>query len=193
MADSAVILVDYDNVRLIRDERTAGDVANNLADVVPASVAEAKRTFGDTKEIVFRLYGGWIDEKGLHSHKAQWLTTALAWYRGRMSGVIVKPSLVTALACRTMDTLLGTVRNSRAGYQQKMVDTMMVVDAIHYARDEAVPTLLFSDDEDLLPAALAVSAMAPGVPFHWLRRRKVGSALNDGLLKRAKVTIGSVA
>ena len=62
-----------------------------------------------------------------------------------------------------------------AGYQQKMVDTMMVVDAIHYARDEAVPTLLFSDDEDLLPAALAVSAMAPGVPFHWLRRRKVGS------------------
>src|SRR5687768_5127705 len=38
MPESAVILVDYDNVRLIREERTAGDVASNLADVVPLSV-----------------------------------------------------------------------------------------------------------------------------------------------------------
>ena len=74
MADSAVILVDYDNVKLIRDERTAGDVANNLADVVPASVVEAKRAFGDITEIAFRLYGGWVDEKGVHSYKAQWLS-----------------------------------------------------------------------------------------------------------------------
>src|SRR6266545_2552084 len=98
MVDAAVILVDYDNVRLIRDERTAGDVANNLADVVPASVIETIQTFGSVKEVTFRLYGGWIDEKGVQSLKAQWLLTALAWYRGRLSGTIVKPSMVTSLA-----------------------------------------------------------------------------------------------
>jgi hypothetical protein len=192
MVDSAVVLVDYDNVKLIRVERTAGDVGNNLAELVPAAVGEAKKVLGDIGEIVFRVYGGWIDEKGIHSFKAQWLLTALSWYRGRSSGTIVKPSLVTALACRTTDTLLGTVRHSSAGYQQKMVDTMMVADAIHYTRDESLPIVLFSDDDDLLPGALASSVMAPRVPFHWLRRRKVGSALNDAVLKRARVTIGSV-
>lgn len=192
MADSAVILVDYDNVRLVRDERTAGDVANNLADVVPLAVAEAARVFG-VKEAAFRVYGGWIDERGVHSYKAQWLVTGLAWYRGRQSGTIVKPLLVTTLACRSMDTLLGTVRRSNAGHQQKMVDSMIVVDAIHYCRDEGLPVMLFSDDEDLLPAALAAASMAPRTPFHWLRRRDVGSALNDALLKRAKISIGSAS
>lgn len=193
MPDSAVILVDYDNVRLIREERTAGDVASNLADVLPLAVAEAARVFG-AKEIAFRLYGGWIDERGVHSYKAQWLLTGLAWYRGRHSGAIVKPSLVTALACRSMDTLLGTVRRSQAGqHHQKMVDSMIIVDAIHYCRDEGLPIMLFSDDEDLLPAALAAASMAPQAPFHWLRRRDVGSALNDALLKRAKISIGSAS
>lgn len=192
MPDFAVILVDYDNVRTIRDERTAGDVANNLSDVVPLSVAQAARIFG-AKEVAFRLYGGWIDDKGVHSRKAQWLRTGLSWYRGRHSGAIVKPSLVTSLACRSMDTLLGTVRRSPMGLQQKMVDSMMVVDAIHYCRDECLPIMVFSDDEDLLPAALAVASMAPGTPFHWLRRRNVGSALNDALLRRAKVSLGSTS
>ena len=36
MPDSAVILVDYDNVRLIRDERTSGDVASNLTPTIVA-------------------------------------------------------------------------------------------------------------------------------------------------------------
>lgn len=192
MADSAVILVDYDNVKSIQDERTAGDVANNLADVVPLSIAEATRVFG-VKEVVFRAYGGWVDERGVHSYKAQWLLTGLAWYRGRHSGAIVKPSLVTALACRSMDTLLGTVRRAGPRYQQKMVDAMIVVDAIHYARDEGAPVMVFSDDEDLLPAALATASMAPLTPFHWLRRRGIGSALNDVLLKRAKISVGSVS
>jgi hypothetical protein len=55
MVDAAVVLVDYDNVKLIRIERTAGDVGNNLADVVPAAVVEAKRVLGDIGEIVFRV------------------------------------------------------------------------------------------------------------------------------------------
>jgi hypothetical protein len=192
MPESAVILVDYDNVRPTREERTAGEVEANLAALIPCTVAEAARVFA-VKELAFRLYGGWIDESGVQSHRAQWLITNLDWYRGRHSGTIVKPCLVTALACRPMDPLLGTVRQCKTGRRQKMVDTMIVVDAIHFCRDEGLPIMLFSDDDDLLPAALGAASMAPKVQFHWLRRRPVGSALNDAMLTRAMVSLGSAS
>lgn len=74
-------------------DRADGD--SIYAHTVRCAVDEVKRAFGDVAEVAFRVYGGWIDERGVHSSKAQWLLTGLAWYRGRFSGTIVKPSLVT--------------------------------------------------------------------------------------------------
>jgi hypothetical protein len=173
MPELAVALVDYDNVK-IQEDRNAGDVGINLADVVPTVVAEAVRALDQPKELLIRIYGGWIDEQGQHSRRAQWLLVGLGWYRGRSGRTIVKPTLVTSLACRTSDTLIGTVRQTSTGPRQKMVDNIIAVDAQYFARDRSLPVVIFSDDDDLVPAALATSSMAAALHFHWLRRRKAG-------------------
>ncbi len=189
MPQVAVALVDYDNVKPGED-RNVGDVVSNLADVVPKVVLEAHGAFEQPKELLVRVYGGWVDERGQHSRRAQWLLTGLPWYRGRSGSTIVKPTLVTCLACRNADILIGTVRYSSAGLRQKMVDNMITVDALHFVRDCDFPVLLFSDDDDLVPAALAAKP-ASASRIHWLRRRKAGSGMNDALLRRAGVTLGS--
>jgi hypothetical protein len=192
MADLAVALVDYDNVK-IQEERNAGDVDINLAALVPIIVSEAEKALDQPKELLIRVYGGWIDEQGQHSLRAQWLLVGLGWYRGRSGGTIVKPTLVTSLACRTSDTLIGTVRKSLSGgTRQKMVDNLIAVDAQYLSRDRNLPIVVFSDDDDLVPAALAASSMAAALRLHWLRRRKVGSGMNDALLRRAGITFGSI-
>ncbi len=190
MTDLAIALVDYDNVRT-KDERTPGDVVMNLGEIIPPIVAEAERSLAQPRELVVRVYGGWVNERGHQSRRAQWLLTALAWYRGRRGNAIVKPSLVTALACRSSDVLLGTVRESETGVRQKMVDAMLGLDALHFARDQSLPVLIVSDDDDLVPAALSARSLSTSCRVHWLRRRRPDSALNDSLLGRAGVTFGS--
>jgi hypothetical protein len=149
MTASAVVLVDYDNVRT-KDERTAGDVVLNLGDLIPPIVAEAERSLDQPQELAVRIYGGWVNERAQQSRRAQWLLTALPWYCGRRGRAIVKPSLVTSLACRTSDVLVGTVRGSEAGVRQKMVDAMLGFDALHFAREQSLPVLIVSDDDDLV-------------------------------------------
>jgi len=192
MPELAVALVDYDNVK-IQEDRNAGDVGINLSDLVPTVVSEAARALDHPKELLVRFYGGWIDEQAQHSRRAQWLLVGLSWYRGRSGPTIVKPTLVTSLACRTSDTLIGTVRQTPTGLRQKMVDNIIAVDAQYFARDRGLPVVVFSDDDDLVPAALAAGSIAGSVRFHWLRRRKVGSGLNDVLLRRAGITFGSTS
>jgi hypothetical protein len=192
MPELAVALVDYDNVK-IQDDRNAGDVGINLADLVPLVVSEAGRALDHPKELLIRVYGGWIDEQGQHSRRAQWLLVGLGWYRGRSGPTIVKPTLVTSLACRNSDTLIGTVRQTPTGLRQKMVDNIIAVDAQYFACDRRLPVVVFSDDDDLVPAALAAGSTAGSIRFHWLRRRKVGSGMNDALLRRAGITLGSTS
>jgi hypothetical protein len=188
MPELAVALVDYDNVKTKQD-RSAGDVGVNLADLLPALINETANLPERPKELLVRVYGGWIDERGRQSQRAQWLLAGLAWYRGRRGPTIIKPSLVTALACRTSDTLVGTIRQTPTGFRQKMVDILIAIDAIYFARDCGHAVVIFSDDDDLVPAALAASSMVRPLHFHWLRRRTAGSAMNDVLLQRAGVTI----
>jgi hypothetical protein len=74
-----------------------------------------------------------------------------------------------------------------------MVDIMIAVDAIHFLRDCQCPVLIFSDDDDLVPVAVAAGAWTPTVRFHWLRRRRVGMGMNDALLGRIGISFGSVS
>ena len=191
MTPLAIALVDYDNVRS-KEERTAGDVVINLMEIIPFVVAEAERSLAQPRELLVRMYGGWVNERGHQSQRGQWLLTALAWYRGRRGRVIVKPSLVTSLACRASDILLGTVRESGTGVRQKMVDAMLGLDALYFARDHSLPVLIVSDDDDLVPAALSVCSLSQAYRVHWLRRRRPDSGLNDRLLRRAGVSLGSL-
>ena len=110
MADSAVILVDYDNVKLIRDERTAGDVANNLADVVPASVVEAKRagrkSFGLPSKalsialveaiVMIMIYVGLVREYSSNVNMQNWVRTnfALGGYFLNYYGLLILAGLL---------------------------------------------------------------------------------------------------
>jgi hypothetical protein len=191
MPGLAVVLIDYDNVKL-STERNVGDVGANLADVLPVVVKEAIEALSNPEELLVRVYGGWIDENGRHSRRAEWLLTELSWYRGRSGPTIVKPSLVTSLACRTMDTLVGTVRQTPSGARQKMVDNLLAIDAMYFARDCGHAIMVFSDDEDLVPAALASSSLVSSLRFHWLRRRSADSAMNDLLLRRAGITLKAI-
>jgi hypothetical protein len=191
MAEVGVVLVDYDNVKTT-EEKTAGDVLTNLAELIPAVVSEAERALVEPRELLIRVYGGWINELGHQSRRAQWLLTTLSWHRGRRGRMIVKPALVTSLACCASDILLGTIRETGTGTRQKMVDTMLCIDALYYTQGCGLPVLVVSDDDDLVPAALASRALSSGARFHWMRRRQINSGLNDRLLRRAGVTFACI-
>lgn len=192
MTEPVMVLVDYDNVKS-RDEKNERDVEANLADLLPRVIAETSNEFGRPSELQLRIYGGWVDEHGRRTRRGEWVLVALSWHRGRSGRTIVKPSLITALACRPGDTLVGTARMTEKGIRQKMVDTMIAIDVMHFARDLMSPVVVFSDDDDLVPAFLAAQAAAGRTRVHWLRRRKVGSGMNDTLVRKAGVTLGSTS
>lgn len=194
MCKIAVALVDYDNVKATREDRSPGDVLLNLHEIVNTLVLETQRIEPMLGELLVRVYGGWVDEAGRFSSLAEWVLGALPSCRGRFRRVVVKPTLATALACRSDEPIVGTYRanlppSGRRG--QKMVDHLLALDAVFFAASQALPVILFSDDDDFVPAALAVPTMARDCRLHWLRRRTPGEGLNDASVGRAGVTFGS--
>lgn len=192
MTDPVLALIDYDNVRT-RDEHNMRDVESNLLEIVPTVVAEARREFHSPRELLMRVYGGWVDEQSQHTRRGEWVLVGLTWYRGRSGSTIVKPALATSLACRTRDMLVGTARQTPKGPRQKMVDNMLAVDVRHFGRDIGAQVMVYSDDDDLVPGLLSTTAHDHPVRVHWLRQRKVGSGMNDHLLRRAGITIASTS
>lgn len=73
-------------------------------------------------------------------------------------------------------------------FEQKMVDTMLVVDALHLARAQSATRLLLaSDDEDMIPCFLALMA-AGSEPVHMTRTGGFGEYY-AGILERDGITI----
>lgn len=184
----AVALVDYDNVKVLPDN-TKGNVVENLSELVPRLVAAARAMNAAVAELTVRLYGGWRDERGQYSRNAEWTLAALSWYRGRHTGVIVKPSLAMSIAAVSHIPITGTLRGWPKDPRQKMVDCMIAVDALEFARQPLFSVLLASDDDDLVPAALAAAATRAR-SLVWLRKRREGQGVNDRLLTRAGVQFG---
>lgn len=183
-------LVDFDNFRIDRDgtRNSLEKDAFELLDEIPRVFLEA---FPAASEVDIRLYGGWTNEQGHRDRDALWLVELLPSLRGRRHGVVVRPALATTMIQFPNVTLRGTVRGSSKQRRQKMVDGMIGSDAIFVAEGGSVPLSIASDDDDLVPAALSVYAKSKR-GFAWMRRREVGSGLNDDALLRQGLRIYKV-
>lgn len=178
----SIVLIDYDNVRP-RPERASGDVEATLARLRALTLAVGAKLLGGRAEVSIRLYGGWLDERGYFTQQACWVANLVEHLRGRHGQVLLKADLALTTLCRPRDRLVGTMRSSAEGVRQKMVDTMLAVDAIHALKDRAVHVVLMTDDDDLVPAAmLAHGDLSAARPLHWIRKRAAGRGLNDKVL-----------
>lgn len=61
-------LVDYDN--LCPDARSEAEVEICTADLLDLLARSSQTAFPGLRELDVRLYGGWIDEHGVHSPSA---------------------------------------------------------------------------------------------------------------------------
>lgn len=180
-------LVDYDNV-CHYESRSGADVELHTAELVDRLARTFRKAFPDLKELDVRLYGGWTDERGFPSPLAFGLLKVLPLLRGRRHGMIVRPSLATALVQFPNLMLQGTVRLLSGRRRQKMIDGMLGCDAMFVAATGPVPVGLVTDDDDIVPAALSAHA-ASTKPMVWMRPRSVGRGLNDRILSERGLRI----
>jgi len=186
----AIALVDYDN-SIYSQEKSEADVGYNLSLLIPFLAKFARERLGRVDELRVLLYGGWIIETGAYSDRAQWILASIGRFRGRRNGVRILPSIVTALAIRPSDNLLGSYRVTTIPRRQKMVDCMIAVDALYFSRVEDASLIIVSDDDDLVPALIALRAnTAQSVSL--LRKRAKGTGLNDLLLAELEIEFGSL-
>jgi hypothetical protein len=183
-----VALVDFDNVR--GDEFRRATLASEMEvclDFIVERTAAVVRTCVPTATLCeVRLYGGWVDENGLFSTEGANTLAALGSVRGLRHGLRVIPVVVTSPACRPTAMLVGTVRLLTRPRRQKMVDGLMTVDAMEMGAPDFGAVFIISDDDDLVPCALAKCARSNG-PVFLVRHRAVGHGLNDELLRETGV------
>ncbi|MEV7186002.1 hypothetical protein [Kitasatospora sp. NPDC093102] len=183
---SAVAIVDFSN--LCPGPRSDTDMYNGL-DAVDRVVREAlKAHWPHITDLQLRLYGGWIARNGRSTRHWEWALVHLAAFRTRRDGLRVEPELADSSAWRLGTRILGTFR---AAYEadasepnraaQKMVDGLMVADSLRYSL-EGKPTILVSDDDDVLPGLLAAADRSTRTMM-WIRKRPLGGSCNDEWLK----------
>lgn len=180
----AIAFVDFDNIHTNR-LRNRYDAVNALNIIALRITSIIRDEYSYLKEIELRLYGGWVDEYGRFTARAELIRKALSDARCRMNTILVRPHMITK-TCMTADTvLIGTVRTRANPSRQKMVDVLLAVDAIHYATaktdTEYVAEFVISDDEDFVPCIMYINRHRSKY-CHLIRCRKSGTALNDDTL-----------
>lgn len=183
-------LVDYNNL-CGRDIDSQAKAEFRTTELLDRLAAIFRSEYPCSTEIDVRLYGGWVDEYGLPSPAANRLLPILPALRGRRYGMIVRPSLATAMVGFPDTILKGTVRLRSKRRHQKMVDAMMGCDAICAVAAIPARVALVTDDDDLVPAALSANAVAR-TALAWIRPRPVGQGLNDGRLTRRGIQINGI-
>jgi hypothetical protein len=184
-----IVLVDYDNCRVIPREFGYQDVEYNLTSIVRAVTNICRQVIPSATELRLRFYGGWIAQDGLYTARAELLLGCLDAVRGLVDGMRLIPELAIGLARYCTENLVGLVRTDRNPPQQKMVDTLIAVDALHVSQEFTIA--IVSDDDDLVPAAIGVSASGKG-PVHLIRRRAEGRGRNDSLCRRVGVVFSTL-
>lgn len=179
-AMSGVALVDFDNLRPTR-EKSKADLEFHASEIVDEVSNAFFDAFPDSQELDVRLYGGWTEVDGTLSRDACWLAGLLPKLRGRRRGAIVRPALATTIIEYPKLLLHGTIRPHRDRMHQKMVDGMIGADAIFMAIEGMTHIGVVTDDDDVIPATLTAYARRPEVLI-WMRRRKIGSGMNDDAL-----------
>lgn len=180
MPAPGLALIDYYNFRT-PEARSRAELELETETVLDQVVRAFAHVFPGTVELDLRLYGGWTDEAGSPTGDAAWLLQLLPVLRGRRDGVIVRPSLATAMIRFPELLLRGTLRGLGRNRRQKMVDAMMGLDATYMADEGLTHLGIVTNDDDLLPAALTAHDINAEV-VAWIRSRPVGSALNDRAL-----------
>jgi len=181
-------LVDYDNA-IEEWENTQADVGLNLSVLCSRLSARLSALIPGSENLTVRLYGGWNTAGNQPTRRADWLLAELPNYRKRFGPLRVRPSIVTELIIRSDLTFIGTYQNQ----EQKMVDGMLMVDALELATDANIAVAVVSDDDDFVPAIISGAERRKSTnPIYLLRRVKTpGAALNDGLLTRCNVRLAS--
>ena len=184
-------LVDYDNLRGYR-RKSKADFERHAEDLIDTLVRAFRTGFPELRELDVRFYGGWTDEHGLPSRDALWLLQTLPSLRGRRHGLIVRPSLATAMLQFPDLILRGTVRLDESQPQrkrQKMVDGMLGCDAVFAATEGLARRVgVVTDDDDLVPATLSAHAANTKLTV-WMRLRHTGTGLNDRSLTERRLPI----
>lgn len=170
-------LVDYDNVCGYRN-KSKSDFELHTEVLVDTVAQSFRSVFPAVTELDVRLYGGWIDERGLYSPAALSLFEVLPGLRGRRHGLIVRPSLATTLVQFPDLMLQGTVRLQARPRRQKMVDGMIGCDTMFVAAEGLTRVGVVTDDDDLVPSTLSAHA-GRATLIVWMRTRPVGDGLND--------------
>lgn len=173
----AIALVDYDNVRLHRREDTEAAHEENLEDIVARLATYAKSEIRP-REIALRLYDGWVSATNQLTQRANRVLKSLGAARVRREGITFRAEMVFAPALAPTRRLVGTFRHQAGTPVQKMVDSMLCLDAIYFSEISA--TMIASDDDDIFVGALAASARRSSA-IHLLRARPIGEGLNDNL------------
>jgi hypothetical protein len=183
------VLVDYDNVKPERRDDTDDDVffnANSISDTV---LGCAGRIFSGCTEIAIRLYGGWLDTRGAFTPRAQALLRSVARLRGLRAGTRVNADIALSLLSRPQVRLIGTLRVREQRPEQKMVDSMICVDAMHLVANGEL-SIVYSDDDDVVPGVIGSQASLGAIAL--LRKRRVGTAINDNAVRNCGATVHSL-
>jgi hypothetical protein len=187
MADTAIALIDFDNVKPHR-RSGAADAAANMEAVVSAVAQFTKPRFPDVSELHVRLYGGWVDEDGDDTPDARYIAACLPRFRTTRSRLRIRPHLCVAAAVAPDLRLLGTHLASEKSPHQKMVDVLLATDAVYLSRTHRdAPLVVASDDQDFVPALInVVAGRRPNARLLWLRNTKDGEGRNDAALGELK-------
>jgi hypothetical protein len=181
----AFAFVDYDNAKAITREKSHWDVLANIETMIERLAGVRKIYFNEVDELVIRLYGGWIDEVGRNSTRADWVLPHLSDLRGRRYGTRLRIELAVSTLHISHIRLIGTYRIGAGVEGQKMVDTLIAVDISHMAEISDCPLIVLSDDEDIVPPIL--NAAARGSKTYLIRKRLEGEGLNDASLSETGV------
>lgn len=173
-----IILVDYDNVKPIRRDRTFSDIEYNVRMIADVMSQVRAKSFPQFRDVRVRLYGGWTDVNGLILENAAWIGRAASQVRGRRLGGRITMELALGLFDSEYGHLKGLYRDGA----QKMVDTLIVSDAIRITLGYEAKVLIASNDEDMLPGLLACHLHMPkavirrsGSEDHWHNKSLITS------------------
>jgi uncharacterized LabA/DUF88 family protein len=162
-------LIDFASV--VPSPKSAADTADalELTNAIVRRVVRDRIHAGDAiHETRCRLYGGWFDINGSPLQQHGWLLAGLRGFGGLDKGVRIVGEVADTLACHPSARLVGTYKNQG----QKMVDAMMSLDALFFARSGNHRSLLIvSDDDDFVPVTIAVTRET-STTVCWLRQRE---------------------
>lgn len=176
-----LVLADFDNLRAVRFS-THKDVEDVIDAFVEHLATWIRTASPATTYVDVRLYGGWRTTGGGGTTHASWAEIACSNVRGVRGGIRFRPTLAVSLLQLPGVVFNGTHRRRSGRRTQKMVDTMLAIDAVHSATALQIPVVVASNDEDLTPA-IAVAASTRQAAIHWHRPGRTADGCNDQTLR----------